>query len=206
MTPTQARELIARLIEKHKNLDDSFRKSTTEAAVVHQFVTPLLEALGWPVHDPVRSKYELHTESGRPDMTLLPEQGGSIFVEAKRFGVIQELAQARMKLEGVVTPGQMALPGMAGDRTREEQQAINYAFQNGGTWAILTNFERLRFFNARRESCRGRRSSPALRRLSPACGSRSWVRHGNLRPASPNRPGANACATRSTRWWRISTG
>ncbi len=103
------------------------------------------------MHDPVRFKYELHTESGRPDMTLLPEQGGSIFVEAKRFGVIQELAQARTMLQGVVTPGQMALPGMAGDRTREEQQAINYAFQNGGTWAILTNFERLRLFNARRD-------------------------------------------------------
>ena len=83
-------------------------------------------------------------------MTLIPEQGGSIFVEAKRFGVIQEWRWRDM-LEGVVTPGQMALPGMAGDRTREEQQAINYAFQNGGTWAILTNFERLRLFNARRD-------------------------------------------------------
>jgi hypothetical protein len=45
----------------------------------------------------------------------------------------------------------MALPGMAVDRTPEEQQAINYAFANGGTWAILTNFERLRLFNARRD-------------------------------------------------------
>ena len=60
MTPTQARQLIARLIEKHKNLDDSFRKSTTEAGVVHQFITPQLDALGWPVHDPMRFKYELH--------------------------------------------------------------------------------------------------------------------------------------------------
>jgi hypothetical protein len=40
---------------------------------------------------------------------------------------------------------------MATDRTTEEQQAINYAFANGGTWAILTNFEKLRLFNAKRD-------------------------------------------------------
>src|SRR5258708_31725337 len=40
---------------------------------------------------------------------------------------------------------------MAVDRTPEEQQAINYAFANNGTWAILTNFEKLRLFNARRD-------------------------------------------------------
>jgi len=40
---------------------------------------------------------------------------------------------------------------MAADRTREEQQAINYAFDNNGTWAVLTSFEKLRLFNARRD-------------------------------------------------------
>ncbi|MBK8022309.1 MAG: N-6 DNA methylase [Chloroflexi bacterium] len=40
---------------------------------------------------------------------------------------------------------------MAVDRTPEEQQAINYAFGNGATWAILTNFEVFRLFNARRD-------------------------------------------------------
>ena len=153
MPPTQpqARAAIADLIEKYRKLDDAARKTISEAGVVHQFVGPLLTALGWPIDDPARYKYELHTEVGRPDMTLIPEQGGVVFVEAKRFGVIRELAQVRNTLEGVVTPGQMALPGMATDRTKEEQQAINYAFSNGGTWAILTNFERLRLFNARRD-------------------------------------------------------
>jgi hypothetical protein len=148
---THARQQIETLITRYRALDEATRKTTSEASVVNQFITPLLEALGWPVHDPARFKYELNTQVGRPDMTLLPDQGGAIFVEAKRFGVIQQLAQARTTLTGVVTPGQMALPGMAADRTREEQQAINYAFQNGGTWAILTNFERLRLFNARRD-------------------------------------------------------
>jgi predicted type IV restriction endonuclease len=153
MPPTQpqAHAAIANLIEKYRKLDDAARKTISEAGVVNQFVCPLLTALGWPIGDPARYKYELHTEVGRPDMTLIPEQGGVVFVEAKRFGVIRELAQVRNTLEGVVTPGQMALSGMATGRTKEEQQAINYAFSNGGMWAILTNFERLRLFNARRD-------------------------------------------------------
>jgi hypothetical protein len=132
-------------------MTEAQRKEITEAGVIHQFLDPLLEALGWPINDPARYKYELGTLAGRPDMTLFPEQGGTIFVEAKRFGAIKELEQARKTIAGIVTPGQLALPGMATDRTEEEQQAINYAFKNGATWAILTNFEKLRLFNARRD-------------------------------------------------------
>lgn len=150
-TQDQTKAKIRELIARYDALSDTDRKVTTEASVVHQFIDPLLQALGWPIQDPARYKYELNTQAGRPDMTLLPEQGGTIFVEAKRFGAIQELAQARKTIAGIVTPGQLALPGMATDRTQQEQQAINYAFQNGGMWAILTNFEKLRLFNARRD-------------------------------------------------------
>ncbi len=151
LTQDQARNKIRELVEKYRAMTTDARKGITEAGVVHQFLDPLLEALGWPVNDPARYKYELTTQAGRPDMTLIPEQGGAIFIEAKRFGVIKELEQARKTIAGIVTPGQMALPGMATDRTKEEQQAINYAFENGGAWAILTNFEKLRLFNARRD-------------------------------------------------------
>jgi len=124
----------------------------SETNVVRQFIVRLLEeVLGWPIKDPARYKYELVTQVGRPDLTLFPESGGTIFIEAKRFGIIKELEQARKTVRGVITPGQLSLPGMAVDRTPEEQQAINYAFANGGTWAILTNFEKLRLFNARRD-------------------------------------------------------
>ncbi|MFO7538416.1 MAG: DNA methyltransferase [Chloroflexota bacterium] len=150
-TKNQAQQQIKQLIDKYRTLNDSERKTTSEANVVHQFIDPLLAVLGWPIKDPARYKYELNTYAGRPDMTLIPESGGVVFVEAKRFGTIQTLRQARKTMAGVVTPGQLALPGMAVDRTAQEQQAINYAFQNGGTWAILTNFEKLRLFNARRD-------------------------------------------------------
>ncbi|MBC8171755.1 MAG: hypothetical protein H7X77_08780, partial [Anaerolineae bacterium] len=147
-----ARQKLKALLDDFDKLTPDARKTMSEASVVRQFIDRLLEeVLGWPIKDPARYKYEMHTQAGRPDLTLLPESGGMIFVEAKKFGVIKELEQARFTAQGVITPGQMALPGMSVDRTPEEQQAINYAFANGGTWAILTNFERLRVFNARRD-------------------------------------------------------
>jgi predicted type IV restriction endonuclease len=152
LNETLARQRLQALLDEYHKLSDDERRQMSEASVVRQFIDRLLsEVLGWPITNPARYKYEMHTQAGRPDMTLIPEQGGTIFVEAKRFGIIKELEQARYTVQGVITPGQMALPGMAVDRTPEEQQAINYAFANGGTWAILTNFERLRLFNARRD-------------------------------------------------------
>lgn len=152
ITETSARRALQSLLADFEKLSPDDRKTMSEASVVRQFVDRLLaEVLGWPIKDPARYKYEMHTQAGRPDLTLFPEQGGTIFIEAKRFGIIKQLEQARYTIAGTITPGQMALPGMSVDRTEEEQQAINYAFANGGTWAILTNFEKLRLFNARRD-------------------------------------------------------
>lgn len=152
ITEQAARRALEALLADFEKLTDEQRKAMSEASVVRQFVDRLLEeVLGWPIKDPARYKYEMHTQAGRPDLTLFPERGGTIFIEAKRFGIIKQLEQARYTIAGTITPGQMALPGMSVDRTPEEQQAINYAFANGGTWAILTNFEKLRLFNARRD-------------------------------------------------------
>lgn len=151
-TESAARQALQRLLDDFHKLSAEDRAQMTEASVVRQFIDRLLrDVLGWPIEDPARYKYELSTQVGRPDITLIPEAGGTIFLEAKRFGVIKELKEARKTIAGVITPGQLSLPGMAVDRTEEEQQAINYAFANGGTWAILTNFEKLRLFNARRD-------------------------------------------------------
>ena len=147
-----ARRHLQDLLTKYERMTEAERRQLTEDGVIRQFIDILLrDVLGWPIEDPARYKYEMHTQAGRPDVTLLPESGGVIFLEAKRFGVIKQLEQARYTTASTITPGQLALPGMAADRTTEEQQAINYAFGNGGTWAILTNFEKLRLFNARRD-------------------------------------------------------
>lgn len=152
ITEQSARQHLKTLVEKYDKLPQDERRQITEDGVIRQFIDILLrDVLGWPIEDPARYKYELHTQAGRPDITLLPENGGTIFVEAKKFGIIKQLEQARYTIAGTILPGQLALPGMSVDRTPEEQQAINYAFDNGGTWAILTNFEKLRLFNARRD-------------------------------------------------------
>ncbi len=154
MNPTQsaARRALENLIQKYRALSADDRLQMSEASVVRQFIDILLrDVLMWPIEDTQRYKYEVHTAAGRPDITLIPEIGNALFVEAKRFGVIKDLEQRRTSTETVFKGGQLALTGMATDRTREEQQAINYAFANNGDWAILTNFEKLRLFNARRD-------------------------------------------------------
>ncbi len=149
---SSARSALNTLIAKYDDMTDIARKEMSEAGVVRQFIDLLLrDVLGYPIDDHNRYKYELHTAAGRPDITLILPNGEKIYIEAKRFGVIKQLEVARHKIQGVYGPDQLELPGMANDRTPEEQQAINYAFANGATWAILTNFERLRLFNARRD-------------------------------------------------------
>ncbi|MBN1286275.1 MAG: hypothetical protein JXB47_12830, partial [Anaerolineae bacterium] len=152
ISESAARAALETLVKDFERLTDEQREQMSEASVVRQFVDRLFgEVLGWPIQDPARYKYEHTTVAGRPDIVLFPEQGGTVFVEAKRLGVIKDLEESRRTVEGVIRPTQLSLPGMATDRTPEEQQAINYAFQNGGTWAILTNFEKLRLFNAKRD-------------------------------------------------------
>ena len=79
ISQNQARTRIGELIDKYRAMSALDKKQITEAGVVHQFIDPLLAALGWPIHDPARYKYELRTQAGHPDMTLIPEQSGTIF-------------------------------------------------------------------------------------------------------------------------------
>jgi hypothetical protein len=157
LTEADARRHLDDLLKKYYSLSEASnaaeKRSMSEDSVVRQFIDILLrDVLGWPIEEPARYKYELVTTAGRPDMTLFPEKGQPIFVEAKKFGIIKPLAKrADTLISRAIRPSQLSLPGITTDRTQEEQQAINYAFQNGGEWSILTNFEVLRLFNARRD-------------------------------------------------------
>lgn len=152
MNKETARQNLQLLIDKYYALTQDDKKTMREADVLGIFVEGLLgDVLGFPVKDPLRYKREFNMLRRRPDITVKLDSDELIFVEAKDFGVIEPLQEARYTIRGVVLPNELALPGMAKDRTAEEQQAINYAFESGWTWAILTNFERLRLFNARRD-------------------------------------------------------
>lgn len=150
----QARIQISNLIENFRTLENPELES--EANVRANFIDPLFEALNWPVRDSAYYNREEYIRgAGFADIALkndLSSKSPLLFVEAKRFGSIEPLNRVQDKRNRDVAQLRLKLPGMSVDRTREEQQAINYAYQNGMRWAILTNFERLRLFNARRDT------------------------------------------------------
>ncbi len=147
-----AKQKLDALIGRFNALTDEQQRNMSESDVIAQFIIPLFrDVLGWPVEDNTHFKHELHTEAGFPDMSLIPENGGVLYIEAKKLGKIQPLPKLSPTIRNTLAPQQLPLPGMSPDRTKEEQQAINYAFSNNGTWAILTNFQHLRLYNARRD-------------------------------------------------------
>ena len=149
LTEEQARKNLDVLIEDFLNLTTEDKDNASEGGVLVYIERLFREVLGWPTQDITKFQPEKSVVlRKRVDRILKLDNGERIFVEAKRFGLIERLSNSN---EWSMGPGQLSLPGMATDRTREEQQAINYAFENGGTWAILSNFERFRLFNARRD-------------------------------------------------------
>lgn len=150
LSKAEARKNLEGLIAKFYQLKPAQRDDASEGSVFGSFVLPLFrDVLGWPTEDVTKfAREQAVVRRKRVDGVLSLESGEKIFVEAKKFGEVQRLSNSN---EWTMGPGQLSLPSMATDRTREEQQAINYAFENGGKWAILSNFERLRLFNARRD-------------------------------------------------------
>ena len=147
LTEQQARQNLKSLLDEYYGLSPENKNAASESSVLVFIDRLFRDVLGWPTNDITRYEREKSMPNRkRVDRILNLDNGDKIFIEAKRFGIIDELSD-----EWTVRPGQMALPGMAADRTQEEQQAINYAFENNWTWAILSNFERFRLFNARRD-------------------------------------------------------
>lgn len=145
---------LSQLIETYRTL--SHRELQSEANVRANFIDPLFALLGWPINNPtLYNREEFVRGTGFADIALKvnPQaENPLIYVEAKRFGAIDPLDRVQEKRNRAVARLRLQLPGMSVDRTREEQQAINYAYQKGMRWAVLTNFERLRLFNARRDT------------------------------------------------------
>lgn len=147
VTEAQARENLKSLLDEYYSLSPEDKNAASESSVLVFIDRLFRDVLGWPTDDITKYEREKSMPNRkRVDRILNLDHGDKIFIEAKRFGIIDELSD-----EWTVRPGQMALPGMATDRTQEEQQAINYAFENNWTWAILSSFERFRLFNARRD-------------------------------------------------------
>jgi len=120
----QAKEEVKKLIEKYNHIVESGKlKSYNEEMTKKDFILPLFRALGWSVEDGEEVTAEEKISRGRVDYAFRIDGIPKLFLEAKALKV--DL-----------------------DRTEFAEQAINYAWHKGATWAILTDFEGIKVFNA----------------------------------------------------------
>ena len=123
VSPEAAREEVARLVAQFNAMSDRERRTYNEAATRQRFILPLFRALGWNTDN---------TDEVSPE-----EQVSRGFVDfAFRIGGV-----AKFFLETKKIPADL-------DDPRWAQQAINYAWTKGVTWAVLCDFEGLKVFNA----------------------------------------------------------
>ena len=128
MDHNEAKAQIAKLVEKYDKLSVSDIKSYTEEETKKEFILPLFKALGWDVDSKAEVSAEEHVKSsGLADYGFYIEGRAKFYLEAK---------------------------SLKADLNNEEfaKQAIRYSFNKGVTWAVLTDFEGLKVFNANAES------------------------------------------------------
>lgn len=125
MTKEEAKLKVSNLVLKLTSLDDHKIKGFNEAATKQGFIQPLFEALGWDFTDTDEVSPEDNTSNGRVDYAFKLHGVSQFYVEAKAFK------------EDVNDP-------------KHIKQAVSYAYNKGVTWAVLTNFQSLRVFNAQK--------------------------------------------------------
>lgn len=116
MTKEEAKKKITELVEKYKRLDEKEIKSYNEANTRRNFIELLFAELGWSVYDRKEVSEEERASKGRVDYAF------------KLNGISQFYLEAKALKENL---------------NKEEyiQQAVEYAYNKGVTWAILSNFE-----------------------------------------------------------------
>jgi len=124
MNQQEAKQKIQQLIDKYEAAKQAGRlRSYSEEETKKDFILPLFEALGWDVHEKKEVSAEENISGDRVDYGFRINGWTKFYVEAKKFGV---------------------------DLHRPEyaDQAIKYSWNKGVTWAVLTDFESTKIFNA----------------------------------------------------------
>lgn len=119
-----AKEKIQKLIEKYEFVVNSGKvKKYTEEETKKDFILPLFEILGWNVTDKNEVTAEEHQSSGRVDYGFYLNDRIKFYVEAKP---------------------------LKADLHKEDyaNQAVRYSWNKSVTWAVLTDFENIKVFNA----------------------------------------------------------
>jgi len=127
MAKDEAKIEIEALVEKHNTLSTKEIRAYNEANTKQAFILPLFKALGWNIYDTAEVSLEENASAGRVDFAFKINNVARFYVEAKRLGA------------DLNNPDYI-------------KQAITYAYNNGVTWAILTNFTEIRIFNAQRSN------------------------------------------------------
>jgi len=144
----QVKSNLANLIkkfEKMKNeLGEKGLKELSEANVRKDYIDPFFEILDWKIDDSREYDAERYVRgAGHADVAIKIDLKPVIFVEAKRFGGVPSRLERGIQLT-------LAGHKIYVDWTKEERQVLNYAGMSLDVkWAILTNFEKFRLFNAK---------------------------------------------------------
>lgn len=119
-----AREEIRRLVEKYEDLTREGKvRLYNEEMTKKDFILPFFRALGWNTEDSREVSAEEKVSKGRVDYCFRINGIPKFFLEAKALK--EDL-----------------------DKSEFIEQAINYAWHKGCIWAVLTDFESLKIFNA----------------------------------------------------------
>jgi adenine-specific DNA-methyltransferase len=120
----EAKQKIQELVEKYEKVRASHSVSKyTEEDTKTDFIQPLFQALGWNMSDRNEVSKEEVQSGGRIDYGFYLDGRLKFNVEAKSL-------RTDLNREGFAN------------------QAVKYSWNKGATWAILTDFESLKVFNA----------------------------------------------------------
>jgi len=127
MTKEEAKKQIQKLVEKYERIAKEGKiKSYNEAQTRNEFIEPLFGFLGWDMRN-LNTDNEVITEEnvsgGRVDLAFQLGNIPVMFLEAKALKV--DL-----------------------DEWKWAEQAIHYSWNKSVTWAVLTDFEAIKIFNA----------------------------------------------------------
>ena len=124
MNDETIKQEIRKLIEKYNRVVEEKRVSKyNEEMTKKDFILPLFRALGWNTEDSNEVTAEEKISQKRVDYGFRINGIPKFFLEAK------------LLKEGL-------------DNPKFIEQAINYAWHKGCTWAVLTDFESVKIFNA----------------------------------------------------------
>lgn len=125
MEKEHAKQKIQELVDKYENVKKSGNlKSYSEQETKNGFIEPLFKILGWNTEDKNEVSLEENVVgAGRPDYSFKINDRVQFYLEAKKFSV------------DIHDP-------------KWANQSISYSWNKGVTYAILTDFENLKVFNA----------------------------------------------------------